>query len=200
MRRAQPRNSRFQGTSCTHSTAADARAHNGINVIAAVQPDRPAECRTLRLCAITAATRLRTTRRPNGSHGCEPSCPKRRPLSVNAPTAAVRGLELSPEALLRPFGDHLVMISRRAKALVRVAEAAGFEPARGLTLNPLSRSADPCSPQASNVHDLRQHLIDSLSEHCRTGVNETETETTPVLAAQPAVTSMTSRPPRLLSA
>jgi len=81
----------------------------------------------------------------------------------------------------------------------QMAEAAGFEPARGLTLNPLSRSADPRSPQVATGRDLGKRLIVWLSERRRTGMNETRTETRCAPAAQLAA-AMTSRPPRLLAA
>ena len=92
------------------------------------------------------------------------------------------------------------MISKRAKALVKVAEAAGFEPARGLTLNPLSRSADPCSLWVATVRDLGKRARALFGEPRRTGVNETRTETKSVPAARLDATAMTSQPPRLLSA
>ena len=99
--------------------------------------------------------------------------------------------------LLRPSGDHREMISRRTKGLVRVAEAAGFEPARGLTLNPLSRSADPCSPWVATVRDLGERARAMLGELRRTGVNETETETTFAPDAQLVTAAMTPASPRL---
>ena len=91
-------------------------------------------------------------------------------------------------------------MTRRPKAPGQTAEAAGFEPARGLTLNPLSRSADPCSLRVATIRDLGKRARASFGEHRRTGVNETETETTSAPDPQLVATAMAPAPPRLLLA
>jgi hypothetical protein len=63
---------------------------------------------------------------------------------------------------------------------------------------PITRSADPGSPQVSNVSGLREHACVIVGGRRRTGVNETETETTSVPDAQLVAAAMTPAPPRLL--
>ena len=122
-----------------------------------------------------------------------------RTANVPSQPAARRGGEMRLGASERPIRD-LEQDHLRATKPGEMAEAAGFEPARGLTLNPLSRSAHQCSLQVMGVLDLRKRLIVWLSERRRTGVNETRTETGPRPHARAVATAMTSRPPRHLSA
>ena len=68
--------------------------------------------------------------------------------------------------------------SLSALSQVRMAEDKRFELLRGLHPNTLSSNAGLCSPASATVRELRKHEAVNVGERLRTGMNETETETT----------------------